>query len=75
MHDIMNYTVTIIAVLLIFFLIMKSRRESFDTIQEKRDANKDYFSDNSKPTYEDYRSKVPGANFVDYNKYKKEFLY
>lgn len=71
----MNYTVTIIAILLIFFLIMKSRRESFDTIQEKRDVNKNYFQENSNPTYEDYRDKVPEANFVDYNKYKKEFIY
>ena len=69
----MNVTVTIIALLLIFFIVMTLRSESFDTLEEKRDANKKYFDDNKKPSYVDYRDTVPEANFVDYDKFKKEF--
>lgn len=69
----MNVTVTIIALLLIFFIVMTLQSESFDTLEEKRDANKKYFEDNKKPSYTDYRDTVPEGHFVDYDKYKKEF--
>jgi len=69
----MNYTIIIIAVLLIVYFFWDYLHESFDTIQEKIDANKKYFANNKSPSYEDYRDSVPGGNFVDYSKYKKEF--
>lgn len=69
----MNYTLIIVSILLILFFVYEYSVESFDTVQEKKSANEKYFSNNKNPSYEDYRDAVPGGNFVDYTKYKKEF--
>lgn len=70
----MHYTLIIISILLILFFVYEYSSESFDTIKEKKTANEKYFTDNKNPTYEDYRDSVPGSSFVDYVKFKKEFM-
>lgn len=67
----MDVTLLIAAVIIIYFLFLKSK-ESFATNKERDDANRDYFEGSTNPSYEDYRDRVSGGNIVDYMKYRQE---
>lgn len=73
----MQHTPFILVVVLIMVMyIMFKDRENFDTNEERDKVNKEWFN-NAKSkgsvNYETYRENVPGANIVDYTKYKKEY--
>lgn len=68
--------ILVVVLIVVLYLLFKDR-ENFDTNEERDKVNKEWFN-NAKSkgavNYESYRDTVPGANIVDYTKYKKDYV-